>query len=330
MKTKQLGNTGLEISSLALGTMTFGDGADEASCRAIYTKARDAGITIFDCANVYADGLSETILGSLVKHHRDDVILTTKAYYQMPSAPEERGLGRAALTTSFEKSLKRLDTDYLDIFFLHAFDPLVPLEETLDALNAFVISGKVRHVGLSNFAAWQVMKAQCIASNSSNFKISVIQPMYNLFKRQAETELLPMAVSEGMGALIYSPLAGGLLTGKYRACQMERGRFDKSAMYRDRYTEAQTPKKVDRFLSIANAHGIDPIHLAIAWTANHPAVSAPLIGARTLVQLTHALGTIDLSLPPRLLMELDDVFPPPPLATDRSDEQVTSTSSSEK
>jgi len=328
MKTSLLGDTGLEVSSLALGTMTFGDGADEAASRAIYAKARDAGITVFDCANVYADGQSETILGSLTKHHRGDIILTTKAYYPMASTPDERGLGRAALTKSFEKSLKRLSTDYVDIFFLHAFDPLVPLEETLDILSGFLASGKAHHIGLSNFAAWQVMRAQCIASNRNNFKIGIIQPMYNLFKRQAETELLPMAVCEGMGTLTYSPLAGGLLTGKYRTSQTEPGRFEKSEMYRDRYTEAQTPAKVDQFLSIAKKYGVDPIHLAISWSGSHPAVSAPLIGARTLEQLTHALGAADLTLSPQMLMELDGVFPPPPLATDRSEEQTTSSRSS--
>ena len=320
MKYKTMGETELEVSTLALGTMTFGDGADESACRDIYNAARDAGVTVFDCANVYASGRSEIILGSLAKDHRSDVILTSKAYYPMSDDPEVTGLGKIALLKSIEASLNRLQTNYLDIFFLHSFDPLVPLEETFEALDQIIRQGKARYIGLSNFAAWQVMKAQRVAADVSDFQVGVIQPMYNLFKRQAETELFPMALSEGLGVFTYSPMAGGLLTGKYQPSQGDKGRFDQSAMYRDRYASDSSGSKVADFIDVANKFAVDPVHLAIAWSGCHAAVSAPLIGARTLTQLQRALGSVDLHVTEDMRTDLDQIFPPSPIATDRMEE----------
>jgi len=289
MNYKRLGKTGLSISALGLGTMTFGDGADAATCREIYTSARDGGINLFDCANVYAGGESERILGRLVRGHRHEIILTTKAYYPMSDRPNDQGLSRKHLAQSLDASLKRLKTDYIDIYFLHAYDAMTPLEESIATLNGFVQQGKILYIGISNFAAWQVMKAINTA-NALGTAVHCIQPMYNLLKRQAEVELFPMAAHEDLGVLAYGPLAGGLLTGKYLAGQPAAGRFN-------------------------------PASLAIAWAASHPSVTASLIGARTPEQLAEGLAACGIRQSEELWRALAGLIPAPAAATDRSEER---------
>ncbi len=323
MKFNSLGKTDLQISSLGLGTMTFGDGADETESRDIYTLARDKGINLFDCANVYAQGGAERILGHLVKPHRSEVVLTSKAYYPMSDDPKDSGLGRRHLTQSLDASLKRLQTDYLDIFFLHSFDTKTPLEETIMALESFIRAGKIIYAGVSNFAAWQVVKALQISERLKAAPIHCVQPMYNLLKRQAETELFPMAMHENLGVLTYSPLAGGLLAGKYQKAQPKQGRFNESEMYRNRYRGANIEETTAEFLKFAARHKLDPVALAIAWTSLHPAITAPLIGARTVDQLKNALSSIDVELTPNMRAELEHIAPAPSLATDREEERIS-------
>jgi len=320
MDYKRLGKTGLEVSGLGLGTMTFGDGADETVCRAIYAKARDHGINLFDCANVYAGGEAERILGRLVHGHRHEIILTTKAYYPMSDRPNDQGLSRKHLAQSLDASLKRLKTDYIDIYFLHAYDAMTPLEESIATLNGFVQQGKILYIGISNFAAWQVMKAINTA-NALGTAVHCIQPMYNLLKRQAEVELFPMAAHEDLGVLAYGPLAGGLLTGKYLAGQPAAGRFNDSTEYQERYEGDLIMSAVTKFNALAREHGFTPASLAIAWAASHPSVTASLIGARTPEQLAEGLAACGIRQSEELWRALAGLIPAPAAATDRSEER---------
>ena len=215
MEYNVLGNTGVKVSSLCFGTMSFGGIADEEMSAKMFHRCREAGINFFDCANVYQRGRAEEILGGLIADRRDEVVITSKAYFPMGDDVNARGATRYHLMHAVEESLRRLDTDRIDVYFIHHFDDLTPLEETLRALDDLVQQGKILYPGASNFAAWQIAKALGISAKEGWAPFEVIQPMYNLVKRQAEVELLPMAASENLGVIPYSPLGGGLLTGKY-------------------------------------------------------------------------------------------------------------------
>lgn len=321
MKYKNLGRAGVKVSSLCFGTMTFGDGADEKTSATLYSMCRDKGINFFDCANVYAKGESERILGRLIKPHRDEVVIATKAYFKTSDDINGRGLSRFHLTKSLEQSLKRLDTDYVDLFYLHHFDEETPIEESLSTLNDFVRQGKVLYLGLSNFAAWQVMKSISITQLQNLAPISCIQPMYNLLKRQCESELLPMAASEGLGVFPYSPLAGGWLSGKYIDAQPEVGRFKTSKMYQKRYEQERNRETTQAFLDFAKEKSYHPVSLAIAWVGSNPNITAPIIGARNEQQLGPALASIELTLSESDRNTLSEFSLSPAIATDRSEER---------
>lgn len=321
MEYKTLGNTELNISSICLGTMTFGDGADEATSRVIYAKCRNRGINFFDCANVYAEGESERILGRLIKRHRSEVIVATKAYYPMGNEVNSRGLSRSQLTAALAASLERLNTDYIDLYYLHAFDEDTPLEETLETLNDFVRQGKIRYIGVSNFAAWQVMKASSIAAQQHYESIACIQPMYNLLKRQCESEILPMAASEKLGVLPYSPIAGGYLSGKYLDAKSVDGRLATSETYQKRYAHESNRRTTEQFIKYAQKQNIHPASLAIAWVASHPIVTAPIIGARNTEQLRTALASLEIEMSGDMRRKISGFSLEPALPTDRTEEQ---------
>ncbi len=215
MKYRRLGDTGLKVSQLGLGTMPFGGETDEDEAQAIVTACLDAGINMFDCADVYNDGAAETILGRLVASVRDDVVLATKAGFPSAAGINRRGASPAHLRASVEGSLTRLGTDRIDLYYLHRFDDRTGIDHTLRTLDALVAAGKILHIGVSNFAAWQVATALGRSALNGWAPIVALQPMYNLVKRQAEVELLPLALSADLAVFPYSPLAGGLLTGKY-------------------------------------------------------------------------------------------------------------------
>ena len=320
METRFLGRTGMRISRLVLGTMTFGREADEAESRAMYAACRDAGVQTFDCANVYAGGESERMLGRLVASERDQLVLTTKAYFPTGPGPNQRGTSRYHLVRAVEASLRRLGTDHVDVLFLHRWDERTDLEETLRAVEHLVRQGKVLYPAVSNFAAWQTMKALAVADRRGFQPVVAMQPMYNLVKRQAEVELLPLAASEGLGVMPYSPLGGGLLTGKYAAAGEARGRFDESRMYATRYADEMNARVAADFTAFAHERGLDPVSLAVAWVAHHPAVTAPLLGARNVAQLTPALQALELGMDDALYAEVAALSPAPPPATDRAEE----------
>jgi len=321
-----LGKTGLSISAYGFGTMSFGGDADEETSGALYARCREVGINFFDCANVYEGGRSEEILGGLIKHERENVIITSKVYFPMGDDVNERGATRHHIMLSVEKSLVRLQTDYIDIYFIHRFDDHTPLDETMRTLDDLVRQGKVHYLGASNFAAWQVAKALGISTSRGLARFECIQPMYNLVKRQAEVELFPMAISENVGVTPYSPLAGGLLTGKYGSAKRpDSGRFIDNKMYQARYGAQWNYDAASSFAIFAQEHDYEPTGLAVAWVASHPAVTAPILGARNLNQLEGSLTALEINMTPELRAEISMLTPEPSPATDRSEERTEHT-----
>jgi len=321
MEYRFLGRTGVKVSKLGFGTMSFGADADEAESQTLFARCRDAGINFFDCADVYAKGRSEEILGRLVASCRDEIVLTTKAYFPTSEDPNARGSSRFHLVRAVEASLRRLGTDRIDVFFLHRHDDMTPLEETLRALETLVQQGKILYPAVSNFAAWQTAKALGIAERLGLSPVVAIQPMYNLLKRQAEVEILPLAQAEQLAVLTYSPLAGGLLTGKYGVDKRpEGGRLVDNAMYKTRYGAPSYYQTAEALNVLAAEHGVHPATLAVAWVAAQPGVTAPIIGARNLRQLEASLAAADFALSRDLCAQIGALSEAPPPATDRNEE----------
>jgi len=321
MQYKILGNTGVKVSELCFGTMSFGGAADEATSAAMFNRCRDAGINFFDCANVYAGGRSEEILGDLISDCRDELVITTKVFGKTSTDINAGGSSRRHIQRAVEASLKRLKTDYIDVYFLHKFDDDTPIEETLSALDDLVNAGKIIYPAASNFAAWQVAKALGISAKEGLARFECIQPMYNLVKRQAEVELLPMAQSENVGVIPYSPLGGGLLTGKYGTDKRpDAGRLVENQNYMTRYGVDGYYDVAEKFTQFAQYHNWQPASLAVAWVASHPAVTAPIIGARNLEQLDGSLKSLEIDMTPELRAEVSALSPEPPPATDRLEE----------
>ena len=324
MEYKNLGSTGVKVSSLCFGTMSFGGDADVDTSAAMYKLCRDKGINFFDCANVYAGGRSEEILGNLIHDHRDEVVITSKVYFPTGSDVNARGSTRRNIMRAVEASLKRLNTDCIDVYFLHRFDDDTPLEETLRALDDLVSQGKILYPAASNFASWQVTKALGLSKNNGWAKIACLQPMYNLVKRTAEIEILPMAKAENLGVIPYSPLGGGLLTGKYGVGRKpETGRLVGNQMYQTRYGDAWIYEVAEAFSTFAKEHGYSPVSLAVAWVGGHPAVTAPIIGARNVEQLKGSLKALEIDMTPELYAEISSLSPEPPPATDRNEERTS-------
>ena len=323
MKYKLLGKTGVEVSELCLGTMAFGGAADKKESSKMFNVCRDAGINFFDCANVYENGLSEKILGDLISDSRDQVIITSKVYFPMGKDVNARGGSRKHIMSAVHESLKRLKTEYIDIYFLHRFDDFTPIEETLRAMDDLVSSGKILYLGASNFAAWQVAKGLGISERNGWSRFECIQPMYNLVKRQAEVEILPMALSEKVSVISYSPLGGGLLSGKYGLDKIPKnGRLIENKMYAERYSDPNMYQIAENLILLAEERNCSPISLAISWVASHPAITAPIIGGRNADQLEPSLRSLDINMTEELRNLISGLSPEPPLATDRNEENT--------
>ncbi|MEZ4340265.1 MAG: aldo/keto reductase [Sandaracinaceae bacterium] len=322
MEQVPFGSTGMRVSALGLGTMAFGGDADRATSAAIYAKARDAGVTFFDCADVYAKGESERILGKLIASHRDEVVISTKAFFPTGPGANDRGASRYHLERAVEASLDRLGTDRVDVFYVHRFDDGTPLEDTLRGVERLVATGKVLYPAVSNFAAWQATKALGIQARHGWAPVTAIQPMYNLVKRTAEIELFPMARAEGLAVTPYSPLGGGLLSGRYgKARRPEAGRIVDNPMYATRYGADWVYDVAERFTALAEERGVHPVTLAVAWVARHPAVTCPLVGGRSFEQLAPALEAARFDgMDDALYTEIAALSPAPPPATDRNEE----------
>ncbi len=323
MKYKALGNTGVKVSELCFGTMSFGGDADEEESARMFRRCRDLGINFFDCADAYSRGKSETILGALIQGARDELVITSKCFVPMADDVNAGGGNRRHIQRAVEASLKRLGTDRLDVLFMHRWDPVVPLEETLRALQRLVADGKVLYLGASNYAAWQVAKGLGISDKHGWPRFDVLQPMYSLVKRQAETEIFPLALEEELGVITYSPVGGGLLSGKYgRNSRPAGGRIVTNREYTGRYSEDWVFQVAEDFTEFANRNGFHPVSLAVAWAATHPAVTCPIVGARNLEQLEPSLQAPQIGMTDELHTEIAALSRTPPPATDRLEEQL--------
>ena len=323
MDYRILGRTGVKVSSLCFGTMSFGDIADEAESARMFNRCREVGINFFDCANVYAGGRSEEILGDLIADCRDEIVLTTKVVSATGPDLNQSGASRRHIQIAVEDSLRRLKTDRIDVYFLHHYDVDTPVEETLRALDDLVRQGKILYPAVSNWSAWQVMKAQGIAKYEGLARIECLQPMYNLVKRQAEVEILPLAREERIGVIPYSPLGGGLLTGKYSPdARPDSGRLIENQMYVKRYGVADYFQTAADFSAHATECGVHPATLAVAWVMANPAITAPIIGARNMGQLEASLAALDVDMTDEWYARIAALSPAPPPAHDRLEEVV--------
>lgn len=318
MKFKPLGRSGVQVSELCFGTMSFGGDADEATSAAMYQACREAGINFFDCADQYNGGRSEQILGKLMQGHRDDLVITTKCFNPVSDDINARGTSRRHVVRALEASLKRLGTDRVDVLFLHQFDRRTPIDEQMRALEDVVRSGKVLYPAVSNYAAWQVQQALGVQQEQGWARLQVIQPMYNLVKRQAEVEILPMAQANGVGVIPYSPGAAGLLSGKYSG--QATGRLKTNKMYEARYGEEWVFEVAEKFVAYCGARNLNPVATAVAWVGAHPGVTAPIIGARNLEQLRDSLASVNVEMSATMRAEIGDLSRTPPPATDRLEE----------
>jgi aryl-alcohol dehydrogenase-like predicted oxidoreductase len=322
MKYKQMGRSGVSVSELCFGTMSFGGDADEATAGALYKAARDAGINFFDTANEYSKGRSEEILGRLMKGHRDDLVITTKVFNQIRDDVNARGGSRRHIAQAVELCLKRLQTDRIDVLFMHRFDAVTPIEETMRALEDLVRAGKVIYPAVSNWSAWQTQRAVDIQERMGWSSLQLMQPMYNLVKRQAEVEILPMAEANGIGVIPYSPAAAGLLSGKYFSGSNS-GRLKTNKMYEARYGDEWMVEVAERYVAFCRQRGLHPVTTAIAWVAAHPAITAPIVGARNVEQLKDSLAAVDIKMTPELRAEIAALSRTPAPATDRTEELRT-------
>jgi len=297
MRYRFLGNTGLKVSEIALGTQTFGWGADEKKAFELADIYREAGGNLLDTADIYNNGVSESILGSWMKARggRKELIIASKAFFPTGSGPNDCGASRKHLFQAIDASLKRLQTDYIDLYQIHCFDRSTPLEETLGTLNDLVRSGKVRYIGASNFTPSQLQKAILLSRLNGWASFCSLQAEYSLIVRSTEWELLPLCIEEGLGFLAWSPLAGGWLTGKYRKDQppppdSRVGRKDRWDDQPEQRASELTWRVIDKLIEVGEKIGKTPSQVALNWVLNQPGVTAPILGARTKEQLRENMG----------------------------------------
>ncbi len=317
-----VGKTGIKISCLGFGTLPFGTDADEETSAKLFHRCREEGINFFDTANSYGNGRSEEILGKLIADCRNEIILSSKVFFPTGKEINDRGLSRRHIFSAIEGNLRRLRTDRLDFYFLHYFDPETAMDETLRALDDLVHQGKILYAAVSNWAAWQIAKALGISAHEGFVRFECLQPMYSLLKRQVEVEILPLALSEEVGVVTYAPTASGLLSGKYAGkARPERGRLVNKELYMKRYGDPVYEEIAERFVAHARERGVHPASLAVAWVMSHPAVTAPLLGARNLEQLEDSLGALKIQMTPEWRAKISAFSIEPPLPTDRSEEK---------
>ncbi len=309
MEYRQLGHSGLRISTITLGTMGFGGTGwaspvghiDVEGARKQIALARDAGVNLIDTANVYSYGLSEEILGEALGKDRDEVLLATKVRFPMSDEPNDAGLSRHHIIRSAEASLRRLGTDHIDLYQVHGWDGQTPLEETLSALDSLVRSGKVRYIGASNFSAWHLMKALWVSERTGSARFVSQQIYYSLQSRDAETELVPVSIDQDLGILVWSPIAGGLLSGKYRRSGAEgaEGSRHLSGEWEEPpiHDEDKLYDTIELLVEIGAARGVSAAQIALAYLIAKPAVTSVIVGARTEAQLSDdlAAGTLELT-----------------------------------
>jgi aryl-alcohol dehydrogenase-like predicted oxidoreductase len=305
------------VSQLCLGTMTFGLQCDEPTSRAILDRAAEGGIDFLDSSDAYplggelsTRGVTEEILGRWLQGKRDRFIVATKCFIPTGPAPFDRGNSRKHIMSAIEASLRRLQTDYIDLYQLHGYDPATPIDETLGALDDLVHQGKVRYIGCSNFLTYQLVRAVGRTETLRLARMDCVQPRYNLLFRQIEREMLPFCGEEGVGVIPYNPIAGGLLSGKYSgSVPPPAGRFtlgNAGGMYQDRYWHDREFGTVDELHKLADEAGVSLVTLAVAWVAANPVVTAPIIGASSPEQLAPSLAAAEYQIDPELKSRLDE------------------------
>jgi aryl-alcohol dehydrogenase-like predicted oxidoreductase len=322
MEYRTLGNSGTVVSAHALGTMTFGAEADEATSHLILDTFIEAGGTFIDSADVYSSGVSEQIIGNWLGEHpieREQVVIATKGRFPMGSGPNDLGLTRRHLGRALDASLRRLGVEQIDLYQMHAWDALTPIEETLGFLNDAVTQGKIGYYGFSNYLGWQLTKAVHVAKAHGWAPPVTLQPQYSLLVRDIEHEVVPAALDAKIGLLPWSPLGGGWLSGKYVRDQAPTGatRLGENPergmeAWKERNAREQTWTVIDAVKSIADAHGASPSQVALAWLGAQPAVTSVILGARTVTQLKDNLGALDLALSADELRKLTETSAPRP------------------
>jgi aryl-alcohol dehydrogenase-like predicted oxidoreductase len=324
MEFRSLGSTGIRVSTLCLGAMTFGRETGEDISYKILDKFVDAGGNFIDTADVYSQGLSETILGRWLKQkNRDDYVIATKVRFPMGDGPNDFGLSRKHIISGVDASLKRLQTDYIDLYQVHRWDPDTPLVETLSTLNDLVKSGKVRYIGCSNFKGWHLQKAIDISKGNGWEPFTCLQPLYNLLDRAIEWELIPICQNEGLGVIPWSPLRGGWLSGRYgRGMEGPEegsrvhtaGKLGWSEIW-EVYANERTWSIIDEIIAIAKEMDKEPVQVALRWLIQRPGVTAPIIGVRTMAHLESNLGAVGWELSDdqmKILDTISDIKPPYP------------------
>jgi aryl-alcohol dehydrogenase-like predicted oxidoreductase len=305
---RQLGRSGLRVSVYALGCNAFGGRADEAASTAVIHHALDNGVNLLDTANVYTQSRSETIIGRALKERREDALIATKCAGKVGEGPNDRGISRWHIMREVERSLGRLQTDYIDLYQMHSFDPLTPMDETLRALDDLVRQGKVRYIGCSNFAAWQVCKALWTSDRHNFVRYDSVQPAYSPADRRIETELVPVCLDQGVGLLVYFPLAGGVLTGKYKpgAEPPQDSRAVTQPQFRS-WLSDRNLALADAMQRLADESGVTIAQLTLAWVIGRPGITSALVGATRVAQQEENLKAVDLVLAPEVSKQIDDL-----------------------
>jgi aryl-alcohol dehydrogenase-like predicted oxidoreductase len=319
MKYNKLGNSGLLVSEIALGTMIFGEktirGTDQKTAIKIIHQFLDQGGNHIDTANVYVAGRSEEIVGKALQGKRDQAVLATKVRFKMGSGPNDQGLSRGHIIKSVEDSLRRLDVSYIDLLYMHCWDPLTPIEESLRAFDDLVSAGKVRYIGVSNFKAWQLMKSLSISQSNGWLQFTAAQYQYSLVERAIEAEISEICQNEGLGIVPWGPLGGGFLTGKYtRGDKPKKGRLsmmpEETEESWERRSQGKNWKIIDKMAAISEEQNLSFAQIALSWVLKQPQVCSVIIGARTLEQLEDNLRTSNLEIPEAELKELTEISQP--------------------
>lgn len=314
MEYRRMGRSGLKVSEICLGTMTFGHGTDQAEAKRIVDLAWEAGVNFFDTANSYSNGQSEIMLGEALKGRRQDAIIATKVFNPMGPSPNDSGMSRVHILRAIEDSLKRLQTDYVDMYYIHHVDIQTPLEEMLRAFDDLVHQGKVRYIACSNYEAWRLMEALWISDSKNLARFECYQPQYSLVVRDIEEELIPVCQLKGLGVVVWSPLAGGFLSGKYRPGEhkVAGSRSAEGWAYPERYFAANADETLAVLLEVAKELNRSPAQIAIRWVLEQPAITSAIIGARTVAQARDNLLAGGWRLPKDALARLNEVSALPP------------------
>jgi aryl-alcohol dehydrogenase-like predicted oxidoreductase len=312
MEYRRVGRSGLKVSELCLGTMTFGNGADQAEARRILSLSLDAGVNFIDTANTYADGAAETMLGELLGPRRHDVVLATKAFNPTGSGPNDAGMSRLHIMRAVEDSLRRLRTDHIDLYYIHHVDVQTPLDEMLRAFDDLTTAGKIRYAACSNYEAWRLMEALWISDTQHLARFICYQPQYSLVVRDIEEEIIPVCELKGLGVVVWSPLGGGFLSGKYQPGETSRAgaRSAEGWGFPLRFFAANRDKILATLLQVADGLGRSPAQVAVRWVLDQSFITSAIVGARTAAQLRDTLHASGWRLPADALARLDAVSAP--------------------